>query len=212
LSCTEIAAKARDPWSGCIFRDIRHDTRHDDWECPNPGKKTGAVLDLHADAEGWVHPAKDKAGSHYQSGGRSWGTRDVSLNVQKREVPLSEVVPDVFIHMHPVAEKISGKHEDRVRKAPLKDFATFGEKTTWRHGPGGKEDTSTTLRTLRKAARARCDWPNKITTRSQYGQYPDYQVTKDKVYIRSDSPDKVFTSLEGKITNSPVGMTKFNAS
>lgn len=180
---------------GAFFKHAHHD--RESWECSN---QHAASPGEHCDTEGWVRTMHS---DFVQPGGRPWRTTDVSNNVADHKVALKTVVPDTFLFTHPVSDKITGSR-DRLPPSPGEVVVN---KVNVPYKGSLEQETRLTIRDVNKERSNKSQFPNKITSKTTYGAYPNYKTTRDRTYLRCSSPDKEYDLLglksTGKITSSP---------
>lgn len=124
----------------------------------------------------------------------------VSSKVNQKETRL----PDDFVHLHPVAKKLTEPRtgvpaaHTNANKYPLAHKVNVPD-----------EESRISVRQIEKERQDRHHMPHKITQQTRYGEYPNYKMSQDRVYVRPQGPDANQAGLQDKITSSPSRIKVF---
>jgi len=158
------------------------------------------------DTANWVQIPTFNRWQH--TGGRPWSSTEPSDKIQKRETDLKSSWKSKRRTLEP---KITSDWDQKSRdlkklEESRKDFA---EKVNV-----PDREKRLTVRDLEEERDRRTKMPKKITYKTTYGRFPNYKVSRDKVYLKcgqleSMGPDFVFEQISQdpsftKITSTPV--------
>jgi hypothetical protein len=142
--------------------------------------------------------------------GRQYANSDVARNVNTKVTAIKEDAQ--FIHMTPVTSKITNISGNHTAGNGGKLEAKVGSlNPSIAHKVNvPDEESRLSIRKVEDDRRDRHHLPHKVTQQTKYGEYPNYQQSNDRTYVRKPGPDAIYNGVEPKITNSPSRIKTFS--